>query len=454
MPRLTFTYETPPEPPRPNYRLMLVFDPANDLNSDLGLQGHGALQARQARRLQRLCHLLPQRHDDVRDHRLDPANGPNDPRIGELFRELFMVVFSDSPALRPNQGGGMGRTTAPRSSSAPQGTSANQTAMAVWYSLLDLALSRLDAEAAHGLRHPRAEDAACCRAISRADAASLATKRVGPFAAQSDRPGRRLRQECRGRRRHAGPGVRAGGNRQRHAAPAGGQPAPPACSGCRRIAASSTAWAFPATGWTPPAPASPTRPRRGFVGVNIGANKDSVDRAADYVTGCVALAPYADYLVCNVSSPNTPGLRNLQGRTELADLLKRAGRHRRQACAAGGQDRPRRDRRRSRRHRLRLPRPRSSTASSSATPRSRGRPRCSRTGRPRPAACRAPARRRCRPRRAQDGATRRAAVPADRLRRGRLGRRRLRQDPRRRDPGAALLGDGLRGPAADPPHQG
>jgi dihydroorotate dehydrogenase len=41
------------------------------------------------------------------------------------------------------------------------------------------------------------------------------------------------------------------------------------------------------------------------------------------VTGCVALAPYADYLVCNVSSPNTPGLRNLQGRTELAGLLKR-----------------------------------------------------------------------------------------------------------------------------------
>jgi dihydroorotate dehydrogenase len=66
-----------------------------------------------------------------------------------------------------------------------------------------------------------------------------------------------------------------------------------------------------------------TRPRRGFVGINVGANKDSTDRAADYVTCSVALAPYADYLVCNVSSPNTPGLRNLQGRTELAGLLKR-----------------------------------------------------------------------------------------------------------------------------------
>jgi dihydroorotate dehydrogenase len=65
------------------------------------------------------------------------------------------------------------------------------------------------------------------------------------------------------------------------------------------------------------------RPRNGFVGVNIGANKDSSDRAADYVTCGAALAPYADYLVCNVSSPNTPGLRNLQGRAQLADLLKR-----------------------------------------------------------------------------------------------------------------------------------
>jgi dihydroorotate dehydrogenase len=65
------------------------------------------------------------------------------------------------------------------------------------------------------------------------------------------------------------------------------------------------------------------RPRNGFVGINIGANKDSSDRTADYVACSRALAPYADYLVCNVSSPNTPGLRNLQGRAQLADLLKR-----------------------------------------------------------------------------------------------------------------------------------
>src|SRR5262245_11293355 len=54
-----------------------------------------------------------------------------------------------------------------------------------------------------------------------------------------------------------------------------------------------------------------SRSRVGLVGVNVGANKDSLDRAADY-SACVAtLAPWADYLVCNVSSPNTPGLRDL-----------------------------------------------------------------------------------------------------------------------------------------------
>jgi len=65
------------------------------------------------------------------------------------------------------------------------------------------------------------------------------------------------------------------------------------------------------------------RRRRGVVGVNLGANKDSADWPADYVTGFKALAPYADYVTVNVSSPNTPGLRRLQGRAELEDLLGR-----------------------------------------------------------------------------------------------------------------------------------
>ena len=61
----------------------------------------------------------------------------------------------------------------------------------------------------------------------------------------------------------------------------------------------------------------------GIVGVNIGANKDSADRTADYVTCIERLAPVAAFLTVNVSSPNTPGLRNLQQAAALDDLLSR-----------------------------------------------------------------------------------------------------------------------------------
>jgi dihydroorotate dehydrogenase len=63
------------------------------------------------------------------------------------------------------------------------------------------------------------------------------------------------------------------------------------------------------------------RPRHGIVGVNIGANKDAADRIADYATGVRAMAGVADYLTVNISSPNTPGLRALQDRGALDDLL-------------------------------------------------------------------------------------------------------------------------------------
>jgi dihydroorotate dehydrogenase len=59
----------------------------------------------------------------------------------------------------------------------------------------------------------------------------------------------------------------------------------------------------------------------GIVGVNIGANKDSSDRIADYVAGVCAMASVADYLTINISSPNTPGLRGLQGEGALEELL-------------------------------------------------------------------------------------------------------------------------------------
>lgn len=61
--------------------------------------------------------------------------------------------------------------------------------------------------------------------------------------------------------------------------------------------------------------------RRGIVGANIGANKDSADRVADYALGVRAMAPVADYLTVNISSPNTPGLRALQDKGALGALL-------------------------------------------------------------------------------------------------------------------------------------
>ncbi|BBH00977.1 pyrimidine d [Prunus dulcis] len=61
----------------------------------------------------------------------------------------------------------------------------------------------------------------------------------------------------------------------------------------------------------------------GILGVNLGKNKTSEDASSDYVQGVHTLSQYADYLVINVSSPNTPGLRMLQGRKQLKDLVKR-----------------------------------------------------------------------------------------------------------------------------------
>jgi dihydroorotate dehydrogenase len=63
------------------------------------------------------------------------------------------------------------------------------------------------------------------------------------------------------------------------------------------------------------------RKRNGIVGINIGANKDAVDRIADYALGFERLAVFADYVTVNVSSPNTPGLRGLQHRDDLERLL-------------------------------------------------------------------------------------------------------------------------------------
>ena len=59
----------------------------------------------------------------------------------------------------------------------------------------------------------------------------------------------------------------------------------------------------------------------GIIGVNVGANKESKDRIADYVSGVRAMSVVASYLTINISSPNTPGLRQLQDEGALNELL-------------------------------------------------------------------------------------------------------------------------------------
>jgi dihydroorotate dehydrogenase len=70
----------------------------------------------------------------------------------------------------------------------------------------------------------------------------------------------------------------------------------------------------------------------GPLGVNLGKNRDSADAAADYASGVRELGRFADYLVVNVSSPNTPGLRALQSRAALASLLAAVKAARAEAC--------------------------------------------------------------------------------------------------------------------------
>jgi len=193
--------------------------------------------------------------------------------------------------------------------------------MAAWYSFIDLFLSRLDAEAAHGV--------------------ALRALRSGLLPADRRPDARSLAVEVWGRSLPNPIGLAAGFDKNAEVPDAMlalgfglveiGRVTPQTQDGNPRPRLFRLAedrgvinrMGFPGQGLDAVRSRLAIRPRRGFVGVNVGANKDSTDRAADYVICCVALAPYADYLVCNVSSPNTPGLRNLQGRTQLADLLKR-----------------------------------------------------------------------------------------------------------------------------------
>ncbi len=78
----------------------------------------------------------------------------------------------------------------------------------------------------------------------------------------------------------------------------------------------------------------------GVVGVNIGANKDSPDREADYVAGLEVFSSVADYFTVNISSPNTPGLRDLQAPKELDSLLTKLMAKRVELASSGVPQRP------------------------------------------------------------------------------------------------------------------
>ena len=73
----------------------------------------------------------------------------------------------------------------------------------------------------------------------------------------------------------------------------------------------------------------------GVLGINIGANKDSKDRIGDYARMTRVMAPLADYLTVNISSPNTPGLRALQDEGALVALLDAVFEARREVCSEG-----------------------------------------------------------------------------------------------------------------------
>ena len=82
------------------------------------------------------------------------------------------------------------------------------------------------------------------------------------------------------------------------------------------------------------------RARGGVVGVNIGANKDTADRTADYVAGLETFYDVASYFTVNISSPNTPGLRDLQAPAALDELLGRIMAARAAKVSAGAPSRP------------------------------------------------------------------------------------------------------------------
>ncbi len=104
-PALSFTYDAPLEEPRPDYRLVLVSNAANDLNGDSVCRGKTRLKPGRPGILNLFAVYCRNDMAMSMTTATTPAATPADPNVSKLFRELFMVVFSDSAALKPNAGG-------------------------------------------------------------------------------------------------------------------------------------------------------------------------------------------------------------------------------------------------------------------------------------------------------------------------------------------------------------
>jgi hypothetical protein len=105
-PRLTFTYDVPAERPRPDYRMVLIFNAANDFGSSAVCAGEKPrLKAGTAGRLSVFAVYCRNDLALSETSAWTDAAGPDDPRVRALFRELFPVLFSDAMGLRPQSGG-------------------------------------------------------------------------------------------------------------------------------------------------------------------------------------------------------------------------------------------------------------------------------------------------------------------------------------------------------------
>jgi hypothetical protein len=101
-PALTFTYDVPAELPRPDYRLVLVFDAANDLSAARVCANEIRLQPRLPQNAGRFAVFgVYCRNDQALSQATatTPATGPEDPRVGQLLQQLFLVLFTDSPMV-------------------------------------------------------------------------------------------------------------------------------------------------------------------------------------------------------------------------------------------------------------------------------------------------------------------------------------------------------------------